>query len=105
MNNLLFRTAANAPISSMYTLYANGRGQTFWAPSVSPANLSSISTSISYQNSTIGSYIDTLNVYYKDLSTFTIQGFSTIQNQILSTSLVTNGAVNALSNQFNIFSW
>lgn len=46
LQQLNFRGAGNTPISSLYTLYANGKGQTYWSNSVNPAILSSFSTSI-----------------------------------------------------------
>lgn len=46
LNQLNFRTSANAPISSLYTLYANGQGQTYWSNSINPSDLSTLSTTI-----------------------------------------------------------
>ena len=46
LQQLNFRGAGNTPISSLYTLYANGKGQTYWSNSVNPGILSSLSTSL-----------------------------------------------------------
>ena len=46
LRGLNFRTPANAAISSQYTLYANGGGQTYWSNSISPTDLSTLSTTI-----------------------------------------------------------
>ena len=46
LNQLNFRAMNNAPISSLFTLYANGQGQTYWSNSVSPMNLSTLSSGI-----------------------------------------------------------
>ena len=46
LQQLNFRGAGNTPISSLYTLYATGNGQTFWSNSINPAALSSLSTAI-----------------------------------------------------------
>ncbi len=101
LNNLLFRNTANAPISSMYTLYANGRGQTFWAPSVSPANLSSFSTIQGSDFSTLNSYINALNLSYTNLSNATFSDFSNIEAGIVSSSSAFNTSIGLLSNLLN----
>ena len=46
LQQLNFRSAGNYPISSLYTLYANGNGMTYWSNSVNPTNISSLSTTI-----------------------------------------------------------
>jgi hypothetical protein len=92
MNNLLFRNTANAPISSMYTLYATGRGQTYWSNAVTAANISSLSTVFANNTSTMSSYIHYLNSSIAFVSTVEI---STLESQIVSTgiSLTTNVGV------------
>jgi hypothetical protein len=55
MRNLNFRTPLNVPISSQYTLYANGQGQTYWSNSVSPTDLSTVYTSLSTNISSLRS--------------------------------------------------
>ena len=57
LRGLNFRTPANAAISSQYSLYANGAGQTYWSNSVSPTNLSSLSTAIGQNYSSITSVL------------------------------------------------
>ena len=47
MRNLSFRTPLNVPISTQYTLYANGHGQTYWSNSVSPTDLSTVYSNLS----------------------------------------------------------
>jgi hypothetical protein len=47
LRNLNFRTPLNVPISSQYTLYANGQGQTYWSNSVSPTDLSTVYSTLS----------------------------------------------------------
>lgn len=49
LRNLSFRTPLNVPISSQYTLYANGLGQTYWSNSVSPTDLSTVGVTLSSQ--------------------------------------------------------
>lgn len=46
LQQLNFRGAGNTPISSLYTLYANGQGLTYWSNSVNPDAISSLSTAI-----------------------------------------------------------
>ena len=58
---LNFRLPNNAPISSLYTLYANGQGQTYWSNSINPMNLSTLST-------TIGRVESTTNVNFSSFS-------------------------------------
>ena len=91
MRSRLFRTADNAPISSMYTLYANGRGETYWAASVRPENLSTVSTAtgtaITANNSTLSTYINYLQLSHTNLSTSVSTGFSLQTGSLLSTSI------------------
>ena len=53
MRGLTFRTPANAAISSQYSLYANGIGQTYWSNSVTQAQISSLSTSLGVESQKI----------------------------------------------------
>ena len=46
LQQLNIRGAGNTPISSLYTIYANGKGQTYWSNSINPAILSTFSTSM-----------------------------------------------------------
>lgn len=58
---LNFRLPNNAPISSLYTLYANGQGQTYWSNSINPTNLSTLSTTIGNVESSANSNFSSLN--------------------------------------------
>lgn len=57
LRGLTFRTPANAAISSQYTLYANGIGQTYWSNAVNPTHISSLSTAIGVGFQTISTNI------------------------------------------------
>ncbi len=59
MRNLSFRTPLNVPISTQYTLYANGQGQTYWSNSVSPTDLSTVYSTLSSQVVVLGSNTST----------------------------------------------
>jgi hypothetical protein len=78
LQQLNFRGAGNTPISSLYTLYANGHGQTFWSNSVNPGIISSLSTSIN-------------NVY--------TQVEADLQAAIFSTNVNTSTSIGYLSNE------
>ncbi len=73
LRQLNFRTPLNAPISSLYSLYATGNGQTYWSNSVTPQNLSSVST-------VFGS---TLSLVYTGF----LSSSASLENQIVSTNL------------------
>lgn len=101
LNNLLFRNTANAPISSFYTIYANGNGQTFWATSVQPENLSSFSSVIFPQFSIFSTNLSLLNSSYTTLSTQTVpSSFSSLTQQLTSTSAQFTLNYNILNNRF-----
>jgi hypothetical protein len=55
LRNLNFRTPLNVPISTQYTLYANGQGQTYWSNSVTPQDLSTVYSTLSSSVYTLGS--------------------------------------------------
>jgi hypothetical protein len=55
LNQLNFRAMNNAPISSLFTLYANGQGQTYWSNSINPMNLSTLSSAIGVVYETVES--------------------------------------------------
>lgn len=79
---LAFRLPNNAPISSLYTLYANGAGMTYWSNSINPRDLSTLSTSIGELASTVtfqGSQISTTDARLNSLST----GVSSLSNFLL----------------------
>jgi len=76
LRGLNFRTPANAAISSQYTLYANGAGQTYWSNSITPNSISTLSTSMGYQFSTVGGILQ-----------FQSTQISTLGGQIVSTGV------------------
>ena len=78
MRNLSFRTPLNVPISSQYTLYANGQGQTYWSNSVSPTDLSTVYSTLSSQVVILGSNTST--------SLFSLQSSFTSSVIFLSTN-------------------
>jgi hypothetical protein len=98
LRGLNFRTPANAAISSQYTLYANGSGQTYWSNSVSPSDLSTLSTvftsSLQYQSTVTGNIFGIYNS--------TAVGFSNaaITNGLRITALSTSMDV-SLSNVYS----
>ena len=61
LRGLNFRTPANAAISSQYTLYATGSGQTYWSNSITPNNISTLSTTLSLYNSTLTNNLSNYN--------------------------------------------
>ena len=82
LNNLLlqqlsFRSGGNYPISSLYTLYANGQGQTYWSNSVTADSVAVLSTNVG--NAIVSSYVE-LSTLIDDIGTSTIVGeFSTFK--------------------------
>lgn len=78
MRNLSFRTPLNVPISTQYTLYANGQGQTYWSNSVSPTDLSTVYSTLSSQVVILGSNTST--------SLFTLQSSLISSVKFLSTN-------------------
>ena len=98
LRSLNFRTPANAAISSQYTLYANGGGQTYWSNTVSPSDLSTLSTiftsSLQTQSTVTGNFY---NIYNS-----TAIGFSNaaIVNGLRITALSTSMDV-SLSNVYS----
>ena len=118
LRGITFRTPANAAISSQYTLYANGQGQTYWSNSVAPIHISSLSTAIANdvrRLSTNAAQYDS-NAYSTMAfmqSTIQIQstGIVRLNNGLVSTTtrLVANdqaqsNSINVLSNNFNVLS-
>lgn len=101
LHNLLFRNTANAPISSMYTLYANGKGYTYWDAAVRPADLSTLSTGICSQLSTFSTSLQqlqsTINVFTYDVFPSTQ---STLESQIVSSYIPLQFGIQFLNNQF-----
>jgi hypothetical protein len=91
--NFNFRLNNNAPISSLYTLYANGAGQTYWSNSINTNDLSTLSTAIGFTNNTVAiqsTQINTLFVNTSNLSTY----LSTVVYETVSTA---NSTVYGLS--------
>ena len=82
LNNLLlqqlsFRSGGNYPISSLYTLYANGQGQTYWSNSVTADSVALLSTNVG--NAIVSSYVE-LSTLIDDIGASTIIGeFSTFK--------------------------
>jgi hypothetical protein len=82
LNNLLlqqlsFRAGGNYPISSLYTLYANGQGQTYWSNSVTADSVAVLSTNVG--NAIVSSYVE-LSTLIDNIGTSTIVGeFSTFK--------------------------
>lgn len=105
LRNLNFRTPLNVPISSQYTLYANGQGQTYWSNSVSPTDLStvysSLSTSVHVLGSTTTSSVTGLTNSIALLSTNVIQfstSMSTSIGQLIQSDSNLSNSVLSLSN-------
>ncbi len=105
LNNLLFRNTVNTPISSYYTLYANGKGQTFWASAVQPADISSLSSSIAPPYSTLTNELYGLQSSFTLFSTNTYtSSISSLNGQLLSSFNKLNSNYDVLSIQFNTLS-
>jgi hypothetical protein len=66
---LSFRLPNNAPISSLYTLYANGAGMTYWSNSINPRDLSTLSSAIGELGSTVTFQQGEINDLYGQVST------------------------------------
>lgn len=66
---LAFRLPNNAPISSLYTLYANGAGMTYWSNSMNPRDLSTLSSAIGELASTVSFQQGEINDLYGQVST------------------------------------
>ncbi len=107
LRGLNFRTPANAPISTTYSLYANGQGQTYWSNSVNPANLSTLSTGIERLGSNVGAQFSTTFSTLAFQSTYigsTQQWiFSSVSSLTRNDEALSN-SINLLSNQLNITS-
>jgi hypothetical protein len=112
LNNLLlqqlsFRAGGNFPISSLYTLYANGQGQTYWSNSVNLSTIDSLSTNIGNVISTLTNTITPSSIAI-ELSTFEHYTYSSIstlfyyQNILLAESTNLNYAFLSTANSFQI---
>ena len=112
LQQLNFRTAGNYPISSLYTLYANGQGQTYWSNSLNPATLGILSTSIGNALESTNNEVSILStdVYNltNDLSTLTYYTYSSFSttfyylNICLNISTNLNNAFLSTANSFQI---
>jgi hypothetical protein len=84
--NLFFRNNDNSPISSLFILNTNGRGGTFWGPTITPANVSSLSSSIGSTFSKLYNDVSHLESSFTIFSTQTYpSGMSTVQGNYSST--------------------
>lgn len=118
LRNISFRTTANNAISSTYGLYANGQGQTYWSNTVSPANLSTLSTSIAIAviglsttisttlantNANLSSIVSTNNVQSMQISTLNFALQSSVSSLVRTDQSLSNSMV-SLSNNFFVLS-
>jgi hypothetical protein len=101
LRTIYLTTPANAPISSQYTLYANGFGQAYLSNSVLPQDLSTLSTSLGATNSSVTllfNEVSTLNYnFISTTSTLTYITYSTSEFA-LETSNTLNERANAFYN-------
>ncbi len=102
LRNLSFRTPLNVPISSQYTLYANGQGQTYWSNSVSPTDLSTVystlSSSVFLLGSTTTSSINALSTSLQSSITFLSTNTGNLQSTFYATVAQLQLADSNLSN-------
>jgi hypothetical protein len=116
LRGLNIRTPANAFISSTYTLYTNGLGQTYWSNSVNPTHLSTISTSLGLETarlstnttgvvntlySTSSGLTSRLEFMSTQISTIQAGAISTTRRLLSNDQLLSNSYENIL-NQFNL---
>jgi len=103
LRGLNFRYPNNAPVSSFYSLYANGVGQTYWSNAITGENLSTLASSLTIQTVQLSSMISTIVVTNNQQSTSisTLYGaqFSSML-RLLSNDATLNSNINTLSNQF-----
>jgi hypothetical protein len=94
----IVQDGAEIPVSSNYTLYANGKGGSYWTPGVQPHELSSIRDLLSDSMSTLGLralvLAGQLN-YASTISTFT--GTESIEIASMGASYMSN--ISTLSNR------
>ena len=114
LQQLNFRSGGNYPISSLYTLYANGNGQTYWSNSLSPTSLSAYSTSVGIamtnqyielstliQQNSNPAGLASVSSGLSTLTYFTYSTFSTVF-QLLATSTNLNYAFLSTANSFQL---
>lgn len=103
IRGLNFRYPNNAPVSSFFSLYANGNGQTYWSNAITGDNLSTLSTSLGIQTSSFYSFVSTNtavdNQQSTNISTLFGAQFSSVF-RLLSNDASLSNSVNILSNQF-----
>lgn len=110
LRNLTFRTPLNVPISSQYTLYANGQGQTYWSNSVSPADLSTVystlSTSVYALGSTTTSSVtgltNSITLVATNLSNFSNSVDITVGQLLTNDSNLSNSVLSLSNNLTNL---
>lgn len=95
------QTSQGGPISSQYILYANGIGQSFWAPTVSQSSIDTLSSYNAGQVSSLSTSIGELAEDFTILSTLTL---STMTGQMVSSATSLGNDFAVLSNQYNILS-
>jgi hypothetical protein len=94
---LAFRLPNNAPISSLYTLYANGSGLTYWSNSINPTALSTLSTTIGDVSNIViiqGNQIYDLSGKLCALSTGTDTALNNLSNYLID---YTNSSIFGIS--------
>ena len=115
LQQLNFRSGGNYPISSLYTLYANGNGQTYWSNSLSPTSLSAYSTSVGIamtnqyitlstliqQNANNNGNVAAVSSGLSTLTYYTYSTFSTVFT-LLATSTNLNYAFLSTANSFQL---
>ena len=97
----MVQTLTGGPVSSQYILYANGRGQSYWGPSVNQSTINDLSSYNNAQYQTLSTSLAGVTLAFTDLSTYTI---STINGGIVSTGISLDTNVGLLNNQFTILS-
>jgi hypothetical protein len=95
------QTLTGGPVSSQYILYANGRGQSYWGPSINQSTIDALSSYNNGQFQALSTSVTGLALAFMDLSTYTI---STLNGQIVSTGQSLDTNIGLLNNQFTILS-
>ena len=110
LRNLTFRTPLNVPISSQYTLYANGQGQTYWSNSVSPADLSTVystlSTSVyalgSTTTSSVTALTNSITLVATNLTNFSTSMSTSVGQLLINDSNLSNSVLSLSNNLTNL---
>jgi hypothetical protein len=95
------QTLIGGPISSQYILYANGIGQSYWAPAVTPSSIGALSSYYTTQYNGLSTYVKSLETAFTNLSTYTI---SSVNGNIVSSATSLTESIAILGGQFNILS-